>query len=385
MYFTNKIATFKQQPFWLIIALLHITLMVVLYYQFGFNYQNEGAKYVLQANDIINGNYDWNFNYNSFYLTYILYIAGLLSCKTPLYIICLSTYLLSIYAYYNFYKMLKNLLTVSVAKIWICCMLLSPMLQYWHFNLFSESFYIALSLIYISFAFKTPALLNFIKLLLMGPFLCLARPNAILAISTIATKYLYKYNTYAKSLNTILLSLYLTMVLIVVFYFLPLPYKDFTVQLTEGAIYCGFPTLPHTSLPEGKYTLWNVYQYIYNNYGLETLMELFLKKLGSFFVTSRPYYSNLHNIINDIHGISYVLCIIPFFKWKTYNQEVRYFIVTLASIIILNALMVGLIYNEWSERHTIQIFPFIFVGVAMAISTTYKYYIKQSHSKTIKE
>jgi hypothetical protein len=30
--------------------------------------------------------------------------------------------------------------------------------------------------------------------------------------------------------------------------------------------------------------------------------------------------------------------------------------------------MVSLIYNEWSERHTVQVFPYIFVGGAYTIS-----------------
>ena len=156
--------------------------------------------------------------------------------------------------------------------------------------------------------------------------------------------------------------------MIVIVFFMPLPYKDFSFQIASGAIYCGCPTLPSTSLSEANYTLWNCYTYIYNTYGLSELLQLFIKKGLSFFVTSRPYYSSFHNMLNRAHDIFYIFGIIGIFSAYKYKKKWIPLLTALFIIVILNALMVSLIYNEWSERHTVQVFPYIFVGGAYTIS-----------------
>lgn len=180
--------------------------------------------------------------------------------------------------------------------------------------------------------------------------------------------YLYQHKLVPKKIM-IYGSIYIGVILmIVIVFFMPLPYQDFSFQITSGAIYCGFPTLSATTLPEANYTLWNCYSYIYNTHGLSELLQLFVKKGLSFFVTSRPYYSSFHNVLNRAHDIFYVLGIVGIYSAYKYQKKWLPILIALLFIVILNALMVSLIYNEWSERHTVQVFPYIFVGGAYALS-----------------
>ena len=354
--------------FWTLLVFCHLVVLCFLYHRFGFNYSNEGAKYIDQANNLINGNGLTILKYSSFYTFYVLYLSVFIYLKLPLAAIVICTYIISLYAYYCFYKLLKSIISSNVAKVWLACMLLSPLIQYWQFNLFSETFFIALSLIYLSIILAPKAPYRFLKIGLLSILLMLSRPNGIFIVLVAGVLYLYQHKLISKK-TMVYGSINIGVVLmIVIVFFMPLPYKDFSFQIASGAIYCGFPTLPSTSLSEANYTLWNCYTYIYNTYGLSELLQLFIKKGLSFFVTSRPYYSSFHNMLNRAHDIFYIFGIIGIFSAYKYKKKWIPLLTALFIIVILNALMVSLIYNEWSERHTVQVFPYIFVGGAYTIS-----------------
>jgi hypothetical protein len=247
-------------------------------------------------------------------------------------------------------------------------MLLSPLILYWQFNLFSETFFIALCLIYLSIFLAPIVPHRFFKICLLSIPLMLSRPNGIFIVIIALMLYLYQHKLISKKImiySGVCVSIIL---LTAIVFFMPLPYQDFSFQIARGSIYCGFPTLSATTLPEANYTLWNCYAYIYNTHGLFELFQLFVKKGLSFFVTSRPYYSTFHNVLNRAHDIFYVLGIIGIYSAFQNNKKWLPFLIALFFIVMLNALMVSLIYNEWSERHTVQVFPYIFVGGAYAIS-----------------
>ncbi len=359
---------YNASLFWILLIVFHLAVLYFLYHRFGFNYSNEGAKYIDQANNLINGNGLMTIKYSSFYTFYVLYLSVFIYFKLPLVVIFICTYGISLYAYYCFYKLLRNSINSSVAKIWLTYMLLSPLILYWQFNLFSETFFIALSLIYLSIFLAPIAPHRFLKIGLLSIPLMLSRPNGVFIVIIALMLYLYQHKLVSKKIviyGSICIGIIL---MIVIVFFMPLPYQDFSFQIASSAIYCGFPTLSTTTLPEANYTLWNCYAYIYNTHGLSELLQLFVKKGLSFFVTSRPYYSSFHNVLNRAHDIFYVLGIIGIYIAYKYQTKWLPILIALLFIVILNALMVGLIYNEWSERHTIQVFPYIFVGGAYALS-----------------
>ncbi len=359
--------------FWILLIVFHLVVLYLIHHRFGFNYSNEGAKYIDQAKNLINGNGLMTIKYSSFYTFYVLYLSVFIYFKLPLVLIIICTYAISIYAYYCFYKLLKHSINSTVAKIWLTCMLLSPLILYWQFNLFSESFFIALSLIYLSvFLSSSPSPFSILKIGLLSIALILSRPNGIFIVLVTALLYIYQHKLLSKK-TLIFGSLFIGIILIIaIVFFMPLPYKDFSFQIASGAIYCGFPTLPPTSLPEANYTLWNCYANIYNSHGLSELIQLFIKKGLSFFVTSRPYYSMFHNVFNRAHDIFYILGIIGLYHAYKYKKRELSILMAFFSIVILNAMMVSLIYNEWSERHTVQVFPYIFVVVAYIMSLFFK-------------
>jgi hypothetical protein len=180
--------------------------------------------------------------------------------------------------------------------------------------------------------------------------------------------YLYQHKLVSKKI-VIYGSIYTGVILMTaIVFFMPLPYHDFSFQIASGAVYYGFPTLNAATLPVNSYTLWQCYNYIYDTYGLFELVQLFVKKGLSFFITSRPYYSTFHNVLNRAHDIFYVLGIMGIYTAYKFKKRGLPLLMAFFFIVILNALMVSLIYNEWSERYIVQVFPYIFVGGAYTIS-----------------
>jgi len=251
-------------------------------------------------------------------------------------------------------------------------MLLSPLILYWQFNLFSETFFIALSLIYLSILLAPKSSHRFFKISLLSILVMLSRPSGIFIVMIAVLLYLYQNKLIPKKVM-VYGAVYIGIILMIaIVFFMPLPYYDFSFQIASGAVYYGFPTLNATTLPVNTYTLWQCYNYIYDTYGLFELVQLFVKKGLSFFITSRPYYSTFHNVLNRAHDIFYVLGIMGIYTAYKFKKQWLPLLIALLFIVILNALMVSLTYNEWSERYIVQVFPYIFVGGAYTISLLFE-------------
>lgn len=349
----------------------HIILMIFLYSKFGLNTMFEGEKYLNEARCFLNGDYAKAFNYQVFYSCYIVYLSIFLYLKTPLLLIFITTYLISLISYCYFYKLLKELISENVAKIWITCMLLSPMLQFWQFNLYSETFFIALSLLFTHTIMRKEIKFRLIKISLLAILLIFSRPSGIFIVGILLATYLWK-NKLLNSKTIITTGVILGSILSYLIIFkMPLHYKGFSYDIAGGSIFMGFPTLNTTNLPEGNYTLWDCYQSIIHHYGASKLLSLFFYKWQSFFQTTRPYYTLFHNVVNGLHYVFYAFCLISLYLSYKLRKNWSLFFLALLSIILLNSFMVGLIFNEWSERHTVQVFPFVFAIAAYSIHKSF--------------
>ncbi len=361
----------KHSHYWSVIALLHLAVMGLLYYQFGLSTQNEGAKYLYEAQLLVDGHLPKTINYDGLYSGYVIYIALFLILKLPVSCIFIVTYLLSLFAYWQFYHFLKMQISNIIATIWLSLMLLSPMVLYWQFTLFSETFFIAISLLFISVLFDNKSF-KITRLCVLVPLLILSRPSSVFTILVMVLYYVYTQHkiTLKKSIVIFISSLLVLGVAVVCY--MPLPYTNFTYEITSGAVYCGFTTLPATLLPTGKYTLLECYFYIYHQYGLSTVLKLFIQKWVSFFNITRAYYSTFHNVFNALNASFYVLAMMAIYDEFKNKLQRNKLMLSFFSIIILNSLMVAFIYNEWSERHTVEIFPYLFVMAASGLQKCYE-------------
>lgn len=338
---------------------------------FGLNTSLEGDKYLTNAEHIVHGNFSEGLEYQYLYGSYIFYLSVFKLLHLSNYLIFLSNYALSVFSYYCFYKLLEQKADSLFGKVWLTLMLLSPLVQYWQLNLFSETFFISLNLFFCYVLFSNNQKNRFIKLFFLGLAMVFARPSGILSLSVFTLFYfISSKNIHTK--NIVSLSLTIGILLFLMFFFLiPIHYKGYCVDITSGSVYCGFPEFQNPIMPAKDYTLWECYYYLYNQHGIGYMIKLFLQKTGSFFGLSRPYYSTFHNLINIGHYIFYILGFMALYKTKSLQNNTNVLFHMSACIIVLNALLIGLFFNEWSERYTLVVMPFVFILATGGIIKTY--------------
>ena len=365
--------------FWIGLLCCHFIVLAFLYFKFGFNTLNEGDKYLSRATLFAQGDLVNATQYQTFYIAYVVYLSVFVFLKIPTLLIFLSTYLISIFAYYKFYRLILIYINRQTAKLWLVFICLSPLVQYWQFNLFSETFFIAVSLLFAYVCLYPNLKHRIFKLIIFSLIVIFSRPSGIFTVICILLLMLYQNNVFTK--KQVLLfgaALFLFLFLGILFLF-QLPYHDFSKYISNGSIYYGFPSWSSPELPPGNYTLYNCYQFIIEQKDLKTLVILFIKKLNSFFLTTRPYYSNFHNYINQSHHLLYPFALLSIFIAYKSQKSVYTFLVAFSIIVLFNALMVGLIFNEWSERHTLHVFPYIMLLAAYCCVCFWKKYVKKEN------
>lgn len=366
----------SQKIFWIILAIAHLSILTLLYFKFGFNILNEGDKYLTRAGYFVKGDFLNSTHYQTFYIAYVVYLSLFVFLKIPVLFIFSSTYLLSLFSYFKFHQLISVYINQETAKLWLLFICISPLIQYWQFNLFSETFFIAVSLLFIYVCLFPQIKYRFLKIFGMALITLFSRPSGIFTIICILLFSLYKNNILSKKTVLISGSLILLFLFTGIVFFFQLPYHDFSKYISNGSVYYGFPSWSSPELPNGNYTLFNCYQFIYEHKGLKTLLKLFIEKLNSFFLTTRAYYSNFHNFINKSHHILYFFALLSLIISYKKERKLFSFLVTFLIIIFLNALMVTLIFNEWSERHTVHVFPYIMLLASYFLVCFWKTYLK---------
>lgn len=375
----NKVShQFSQKLFWLGLLIGHLVILILLYYSFGLNTLQEGDKYLSRANYLANGDFINSTQYQTFYISYVVYLAAFVFLKIPISFIFLSTYLICLFAYYKFYQLITVLINNQTAKLWLVLMCVSPLIQYWKFNLFSETFFIAVSLLLVYVCLIPQLKYRVVKVILLSIVTVFSRPSGIFTVICVVLFMLYKNKVLTKKQLLFFGSTILLILFVAILFFFQLPYHDFSKYISNGSIYYGFPSWTSPELPPGNYTLFNCYQFIIENKDLKTLVALFIQKFNSFFVTTRPYYSDFHNYINQSHQLLYPFAVLSIFISYKKQIAVFKFLIMFFCIILLNALMIAMIFNEWSERHTLHVFPYIILLASYSIVYLWNLYVKKN-------
>jgi hypothetical protein len=348
----------------------HATLLAILHYSFGINIGNEGDKFLSAAADLSQGNFSKATAFQHFNTAYIAYLSVLKFFHFPDVLIVFLTYLLSLFSYFKFHQLLSLLINPRSAKIWMILICFSPIIQYWQLTLFSESFFISISLL-LFYAVLFPGVKwKVLKILLLSAILVFTRPSGIFTVTVVLLLYanLYQKRLTLKKIiffaGTSVFLLFTVLVLL-----LKLHYEGVVVQLTSGAIYYGFPIWNQNPLPPGTYTLYDCYKFMFQQQGVYEVILLFLKKTFSFFVLTRPYYSLSHNLINATHYFVYFLAVLVITRKPNSSKVFTGFFASITVITLLNAVFIGIFFNEWSERYTVTVMPFLMVYAAYFIAT----------------
>ncbi|HEV7332980.1 MAG TPA: glycosyltransferase family 39 protein [Flavisolibacter sp.] len=351
----------------LLLLFVFIAVHLVLYFSFGIISTLEAEKYILQADNVLEGTFPSASKYY-FYLPIVYLIAFAKKYALGYGFVVITQSLFSLVGLLLFFKGIKKILEARIAtyaSLALCLFL--PFLQ-WNFYLYSESIFITLSMIlfYAICQFEKQNIKNFLLIIAILTILLFTRPFGALFIPPLFTYFLFsRFQNQRFKLYTVLT---LTAFILVMYLSIQAVFQggedmDAMKPFVEEHIVCFVPKKPEGAALNLKYYnngIRDILYYIIHNpvhFG-----KLMAERLFSFFKFSRPWYSQSHNLfvlgfILPVY-VFFFIGIIPFLKR---NRNVGIYTVAL---LILYPLATTFQCDDWHSRFTFPILPPIFAIAA---------------------
>jgi hypothetical protein len=345
------------------LGLCWLAVQSILFYQYGIHTEMEAAKYIYEANNLINNGRVSTSNY-WLYSTQILLIATALKLKTGFFSVYLAHLFFNSLATVAFYRLLMKINSRSAAFVLTLFLIVCIPLQTFNSFLQTESLFYSFTIFFSCyllglsrFSFKTGALV-FLFLILM----CLTRPTGLLFVPG---TLLYLFFKYARGLSTFS-KFGITIAGSVLFLFIlnialgSGGELDFMLPYRDERIICGVPTLSQfreIQVADNPNSVWGMLYYITHN--TEQFTRLGWLRTKAFFGIVRPYYSQGHNIYLYLFFFPfYALVLFSFPKWLNRNKYILLYCLT---IIMITWLTVILTCDDWHNRFFLSVVPYIYI------------------------
>lgn len=316
----------------------------------------EAEKYINAARDIISGEFHSVLINNTPFISYIFFlIPATIGGMVQISIIPQIT--LSIIAGNEIFTLLhQELKNIRLAFLGMIAFLFNYFIQFWTTTLFSESFFISMSTIFIVQTIRKDInRKHFLFILALAVIITFARPQGILFVLPGLFYFVKKYNNLSPRAVNIIFSISLA----AVFYFILKQRVSCAYvfkPIAESDIICGFSETKELSQTPAVCNIWEAHRLLIREYGLLHDLRLFGNKLISLFTFTRPYYSLIHNLVIALNYIFLFLGLIPLISViKKKNDLLLY------TIILLNCVLVGLTYDEWHGRYLAVLTPALII------------------------
>lgn len=339
--------------FYPFVFIFYFLFLFLLYSQTGIITNLEAEKYIGAASEIIKGNHQYSFDNYLFFLSYNYFLAFCFLISGYKFAVFMQIVLTIISAFCIEKIVLKFTSSNSLSKISLFLFLFSYLIQYWVITLFSESFFISITLFYFYFIIcKSYTVKNSISIFLIGIILLFARPQGVLFILP-SILFLFQEKFKIKKSLFFILLLFSSVAL---FYLISIQNNScegVVKPITESSIICGFPEKPVGEILFDHCTILEAHKYLIEKNSFTYDLKLCIKKGISFFTLTRNYYSTSHNVLLLLHYPFYILLLFTFFIKREINL--------LQTILFLNAFLIAITYNEWHGRYITVVFPLIII------------------------
>lgn len=367
----------NNKTIYITFALFYLLFIYALIYTTGIITTNEAEKYVSAALSIHQGKFKDVFNSYLFYISYIFFVSIFYLSKNAI-IVIVGQAVLSFISSLCLKKITDFILGHSMySYISMGIFLFSFPIQSWTVTLFSESFFVSISIITLFFTIKEKSRSEIIIWICLNLILIFSRPPGIFLVLPNIAYFAIQLKIVNTSSALLAYSICLILTVLSLLY-IPAETKGYIRPIAAGRIIVDSMdyTVPGFTTNK-KSTIIQAYSYISHKKGSSQLVYLYAKKIQSFFTLTRPYYSSNHNLLLLPFYVLYFLCPIGLYSlWKSGKKDILFLF--LASIFGLTNL-VAITYNEWHYRFTITIFPFLIIISTLSISFLLKaeYKIKQ--------
>jgi hypothetical protein len=357
-----------------IIAGVYAGFLLAIIQRTGIVSINEAAKYIFAAKNILAGGFKETIQSHFFYsgyigfLTLVLLVGNIKLAVIVQGILCFSAgiYIKKILDHLQGYQ------AVSITGMLL--FLFCYPIQIWTVTLFSESFFISISIITLYYTLKEKSAMDMVVWLLLNALLLVSRPPGIFLVLPFILFGL-RLNNIVTRKATIFLYILSFISLLLAIFLIPVQNKGYVNPVAAGRIIVdssNFTVPGFTS--EEKSNLATAYHFLHKKNGSLYITKLYLKKTISFFTLTRPYYSRAHNNAARFFYLLYPLSLLGMLAFIKQNRKEIALLFAASCFGIVN--LVAITFNEWHYRFTVTIFPFLIVLTMIGISAAYDGYLR---------
>lgn len=351
-----------ERLWWILAA--HAILLFGIWSMQGILTDKEAMKYIGCARDVLAGDLGGDLlHHYRLYATYILFLVPFVALGAPSLAVAAQIGL-GILAAFTLRRCILQLCGTPVqADLVFALFLLAYPIQIWTLALYSESFFVSLSVLLLGEALRTDRPL--FRFVILAILLWFARPVGVLFMAPVLV---WRMTVVSGQKRTRWIWVVSAVVLLAILYLPVLP-SDQLQALAEGHVIGGFPLYPGDGAFFHGNTLVSVQARFVHDHGAGAWAGLVLQRLAWLFSLWRPYFSTSHNALTIPLLALYPLALFSIVRrWKTP------FVQVLSAILLLNAIVVGLTFAEWNGRFLVPLLPVIMILAVLSFQawTTHK-------------
>lgn len=345
----------SRRLWWILAA--HALLLFTIWWLQGILTDKEAMKYISCARDVLAGDLGGDLVHRyRMYATYILFLVPFTAIGIPSLAVPVQIGL-GIGAAFMLRRCVLRLNgTTTQADLVFALFLLAYPLQIWTLALYSESFFVNLSILFLGAALRTDR--SLLWLLPIAVLLIFARPVGILFVAPVLAWRVLKNSGRLRIIGIWAMSMAVMLAIL----FLPILPLDQLRVVVEGHAIGGIPKFPDAGTRFHGSTLASAQVQFIREHGLSTWAGLVLQRMAWFFSLWRPYFSNFHNAVSAPLVLLYPLALLTVVQRRKSS-----FVQVITASVLLNALVVCFTYAEWNGRFLMPLLPMIMLLAVFSV------------------
>lgn len=341
--------------------LLHLVFIYAIYLKYGILEDKEAQKYLGCAEDVLSGNFVDFFGVYKLYTGYILFLLPFKWIDFLQGVIIIQL-LLNVIAAFQIRTVLDKFgENEHIGNLFMIVYLLAFPIHQWGLSYYSEGLFIPLVTI-----FTCRSLLDSTKkhkIFLLAIAVILTRPTGVLFVLPIL--FLSSLPNWKKIVPMLIMP--------IIFLFAPILPQAQLEGIAENHVILGKPQKLQVELPDDTKNLYQIQRFVIQNDGFVYWLKLTSKRVVSLFNPTRPWFSQTHNIMVSFLFLLYVPVIVSAIIGKKYHSKLQF----LSWILVLNAILISLTYDEWDARFYASILPVILLLSGFGALTLTSYWVNR--------
>lgn len=340
---------------WILTA--HSLLLLAIWVQHGILLDKEALKYTECAEQVLRRDLSGLAHYR-LYSAFVLFLVPFFALGLPVAAVIAQAGLgvMAAFAMRRIVQALDG--TAWQADMAFGIFLLLYPLQTWTLALYSESFFVSVSMLFLAEAMRQK--ITWWRFSALALVVLFARPVGILFVAPLVARAASIQLGLKRGHLIQATSLTLLLALLV----LPIMDADLLGVVVEGHAIGGFPKFPGMGQPVQGSSLASAEMQLIHDHGIGAWCALVFERIGWLLFAGRPYFSTLHNAL-----IAPVALLYPFALITVFRRRGQTLIMALSAMLLLNIVVVALTFAEWNGRFLVPMLPVFIVLAALSLPT----------------